>query len=72
MKPLYAVGDTVLYSNDISRKSMECKIVRVLPEENDHLRRYHIRGTEETFDRAVPEHALTRTASSAAQRAFKS
>ncbi|MEJ1157456.1 hypothetical protein [Prosthecomicrobium sp. N25] len=70
MSPLYAVGETVVYSNDMLRTSMECKIIRVLPEEND-LRRYHVRGTHEAFDRAVPEHALKRTAAGAARRAFK-
>jgi hypothetical protein len=60
MSEAFSVGDIVTYIGKLARKPLQCKIIKVMPEEYS-VRTYRVRNSAEAFDRAVPENALTRT-----------
>lgn len=57
MQPRFSVGDVVSCRLPLDGRNLECKIVRVMPEEKD-IRHYRIRHAMESFDRVVPEDTL--------------
>ena len=78
MTEIFAVGDMVtytrvIYSGRLVGKSIQCKVVKVMPVESAHaVRIYRIRASDEAFDRAVPGSTLTRVEPAASELVFKS
>jgi hypothetical protein len=73
MSAAFAVGDMVTYNGKLAGKTLQCKIIKVMPVEHAHaVRNYRIRDAAEAFDRAVPEFTLTRIEPTASDRVFKS
>lgn len=57
-----SVGDKVYFDAPAGTGSQtQYTIVRVMPVENDDLRRYRIKSTVETFERVAHEDQLTRS-----------
>jgi hypothetical protein len=72
MSETFSVGDMVTYAGWPMRKSLQCKIVKVMPMEHAHaVRHYRIRDSSEAFERAVPGFSLTRTEPTASELLFK-
>lgn len=71
MSEAFSVGDIVTYVGKLTQKPLQCKIIRVMPEEHS-VRTYRVRNSAEAFDRAVPEDALTRLATADTDLIFKS
>lgn len=73
MSEVFLVGDIVTYSGMPRGKTLKCKIIKVMPVENAHaVRSYRIRDSAEAFERAVPEHSLTRIEPTSSELLFKS
>jgi hypothetical protein len=73
MNETFSVGDMVTYTGKLVGKSLQCKVIKVMPVEHAHaIRSYRIRNSAEAFDRAVPEFTLTRIEPTASDLIFKS
>jgi hypothetical protein len=73
MSEIFSVGDMVTYTASPLRKTLQCKVIKVMPVEHAHaIRSYRVRDSAEAFDRAVPEFTLTRIEPSALDKIFKS
>ena len=73
MSDTFSVGDMVTYVGPFAQKTLQCKVIKVMPVEHAHtVRSYRIRDSAEAFDRAVPEFTLTKIEASAADLIFKS
>lgn len=73
MSEMFSVGDMVIYNGAFARKSLHCKVVKVMPVEHAHtVRSYRVRDSAEAFERAVPESSLTKVEATEAELIFKS
>ncbi len=71
MSAMFSVGDKVTYWGKYNGRPLRCTVIRVMPVEHD-VRSYHIRDSDEGFERAVPESSLTRVGESPIDRVFES
>lgn len=73
MSEVFAVGDMVNYDGSPVRKTLQCKVVKVMPLEHSRsVQFYRVRDSAEAFERAVPGSALTLIEPTDAEQVFKS
>lgn len=73
MSEIFSVGDMVTYAGMPRGKTLQCKVIQVMPLEHAHaVRSYRVRDSTEAFNRAVPEFTLTRIKPTDLELAFKS
>lgn len=69
MSAMFSVGEKVTYWGKFNGRPLRCTVTKVMPQEHD-VRSYHIRDSEEGFERAVPESSLTKLDAPAPDRTF--